>query len=115
MSANAARTRRYKARIAPRSDGGGASRIRWDKVARIALVVVLFLVLASYVKPALNVVNTWREAGVADQRVLELQAENDRLTQLREQLSNRASELREARRSGLVAAGEQSYKLEGLK
>ncbi len=57
MAATTVRTRRYRARVAPRSGPGGApaSRIQWDRVARIALVLVLFAVLASYVKPAINV------------------------------------------------------------
>ena len=39
---------------APRRGPGrpASSRIRWDKLGRVVLVIVLFVVLASYVNPS---------------------------------------------------------------
>ena len=117
MSATTATRRRYKARIAPRRAGGQrpASRIQWDRVGRIVLVLVLFAVLASYVNPTLELFHTWRDAGAAEQRLAELKAENQRLERRAEELKTPAAALREARKLGMVAEGEQAYVVKGLK
>jgi cell division protein FtsB len=110
-------TRRYRPRVAPREGGarGVASRIQWDKVGRVTLVIVLFLVLASYVRPAVSLYETWREAGAAEQRLTELKAENKRLQARSQELETPAAALREARKLGMVGAGEQAYVIKGLK
>ncbi|HKJ35091.1 MAG TPA: septum formation initiator family protein [Solirubrobacterales bacterium] len=115
MSTNAAT--RYRARIAPRKGGarGAASRIKWDKVGRVALVIVLFAVLASYVRPAISLFETWQEAGAAEERLVELKAENKRLQARSAELKTPAAALREARKLGMVGAGEQAYVIKGLK
>jgi cell division protein FtsB len=109
--------RRYKARVAPRSGAGRttASRIQWDRVGRIALVLVLFAVLVSYVKPVINLVDTWRESKAAEQRLQELQAENAQLEKRAKMLNTPAAAMREARKLGMVGPGEQAYKITGLK
>ena len=48
----AARKRRPAARSGP-------SRIKWDRVGRIALTVVLFAVLYSYLNPSIDFVKTY--------------------------------------------------------
>lgn len=78
-------------------------------------MLVLFAVLISYVKPVLNLVDTWRQAGVAEQQVAELKAENERLESRAAELKTPAAALREARKLGLVGAGEQAYVIKGLK
>ncbi|MGB2851150.1 MAG: septum formation initiator family protein [Solirubrobacterales bacterium] len=117
MSATTASRRRYKARIAPRKarGPGPASRIQWDRVGRIVLVLVLFAVLASYVNPTIDLFRTWRDAGAAEQRLAELQAENDRLERRAAELKTPAAALREARKLGMVGAGEQGYVIKGLR
>lgn len=80
----------------------------------MALVLVLFAVVASYVKPALNLFETWREAGAAEERLAELKRENDRLKARAKELKTPAAALREARKLGLVGAGEQAYVVKGL-
>lgn len=117
MSASTATRRRYKARIAPRQAGsrGPASRIQWDRVGRIVLVLVLFAVLASYVSPTIDLFRTWRDAGAAEQRLAELQAENDRLERRAAELKTPAAALREARKLGMVGSGEQAYVIKGLR
>ena len=53
----------HRYRVAPRNGrSGGGSRIRWDRLGRVVLVVVIFVVLASYVSPTLNVFDTWRDS-----------------------------------------------------
>jgi cell division protein FtsB len=108
--------RRYRPRIAPRRGGGRSSRsrIRWDKVGRVALVLVLFAVLAAYVRPVVNLVDTWRESRSADARLAELEAEKERLQRRANELKTPAAVVREARKLGLVGAGERAYVVKGL-
>src|SRR4029453_8321421 len=40
-----------------------ATRIDWDRLGRIVLVLVLFAVLLSYLGPTLHLVGTWRDLG----------------------------------------------------
>jgi cell division protein FtsB len=80
----------------------------------VALVLVLFAVLASYVRPIANLVETWRGAGTAEQRLAELSAENERLQRRADQLKTPAAARREAREQALVGPGEQAYVIRGL-
>jgi cell division protein FtsB len=117
VSATAVRSRRrYKARVAPRKGAGRTtgSRIQWDRVGRIALVLVFFAVLASYIKPTINLISTWREANAAEQQLNELQAENAKLERRAELLKTPAAAMAEARKLGMVGPGEQAYKISGL-
>lgn len=106
---------RYRARVAPRTSASRLSRVRWDRLGRIVLVLVLFAILISYVSPTLNVFETWRESNSAQSRLGELKAENANLARQAEALKQPAAETAEARKLGLVAAGEQGYVVDGLK
>ena len=90
------------------------SRIRWDRVGRWALLGVLGLVLYLYIGPTASWVSTWREAGQKREEVAKLRAENERLRERRDDLRRRSSLEREARRLGMVKAGERMYVVEGL-
>jgi len=90
------------------------TRIRWDRLGRWALIAVLGFVLYLYVGPAATWVSTYREAGRKRAEVAELKAENRRLRERRRQLRDPAALEREARRLGMVKAGERSYVIEGL-
>ena len=57
-----ARTRRTK------GAGMAATRIRWDRLGRWALIAVFAFVLYLYIGPAVNWVATYRKAGEARQR-----------------------------------------------
>lgn len=105
---------RYKARVAPRSSSR-ASRVRWDRLGRVCLVLVLFAVLVSYIGPTLHVFQSWRESKVAKTRLVELKAENERLTRQAKALDSPAATMAEARKLGLVGAGEQAFVVKGLR
>jgi cell division protein FtsB len=90
------------------------SRIRWDRVGRWALLGVLALVLYLYIGPATTWISTWKEAREKRAEVAELRTENERLRERRDALKRRSSLEREARRLGMVKAGEKSYVIEGL-
>ena len=90
------------------------TRIRWDRLGRWALVAVLAFVVYLYIGPAATWVSTYREAGRKRAEVAALKAENRRLRERRRELRDPEALEREARRLGMVRAGEKSYVIEGL-
>ena len=90
------------------------TRIRWDRVGRWALLFVLALVIYLYIWPARTWVSTWSEARHKRQEVAGLRAENVRLRARRDDLRLASALEREARRLGMVKAGERAYVIEGL-
>jgi cell division protein FtsB len=97
--------------------GGAATRaagIRWDRVGRVTLLVVLVGILALYVGPAHSWWVTWHEAKQRRAEVARLQAENARLREHVRALRDPAALEREARRLGMVRPGERSYVIRGL-
>ncbi len=87
----------------------GRTRIRWDRLGRWALIGVFALVLYLYIGPALNWVNTYREAGRQREAVAALRAENAKLRERKRTLTEKGALEREARRLGMVKAGEKAY------
>ena len=92
----------------------GPSRIRWDRIGRIALVLVLFGVLVSYLNPLVGLLEAWQGSKESQQQLVELKRENVELTQQLEDASSPATLEREARRLGMVKPGEHAYVVHGL-
>jgi cell division protein FtsB len=90
------------------------TRIRWDRLGRWALLFVLGLVLYLYVGPTHTWVSTWSEARQKRDEVATLRSENERLRAHRDELKRASALEREARRLGMVKAGERAYIIEGL-
>jgi cell division protein FtsB len=88
--------------------------IRWDRIGRWALIGVFALVLYLYIGPALTWISTYKEAGRQREAVAALRAENERLRARKAELSAPGAIEREARRLGMVKAGERAYIVEGL-
>ena len=91
-------------RAGPRS-AARASRVRWDRVGRVALTLVLAAVLFSYLNPAIDFVHTYRATTAAKAELHRLQAENTRLHHRVQSADDPAVLEREARRQGMVALG----------
>ena len=89
--------------------------IRWDRLGRWALIGVFALVLYLYIGPALSWISTYKETGRQRAQVAELRAQNDRLRERKKELTAPGALEREARRLGMVKAGERAYIVEGLK
>jgi cell division protein FtsB len=85
------------------------NRIRWDRLGRWALIAVFAFVLYLYIGPAVSWVSTYKEAKRQRAAVAELKAENHKLLERRKDLRDPAAVEREARRLGMVKAGEKSY------
>ena len=90
------------------------TRIRWDRVGRWALLFVLGLVLYLYIGPLRTWVSTWQEAKQKRQEVATLRAQNQQLRAHEDSLQRSSALEREARRLGMVKAGERAYIVEGL-
>jgi cell division protein FtsB len=90
------------------------TRVRWDRLGRWALIAVLAFVLYLYIGPAASWVATYRDAKSKRADVAALKAENRKLRERRRDLKDPAALEREARRLGMVKAGEKSFVIEGL-
>jgi cell division protein FtsB len=102
-----AQRRRLRRRVGP-------SRIRWDRIGRIVLVLVLFGVLISYLNPLVGLLEAWQGSKASQQQLVELKRENFELTEQLEDASSPATLEREARRLGMVKPGEHAYVVHGL-
>ena len=114
MATRAATAHSYRLRPSPRrTSARGSSRVRWDKLGRVLLVLVLFGVLASYVGPLMGLLGAWHEKGAAATELTQLRREHAALEKRGEQTKG-PDALNAARRLGMVALGERSYFIKGL-
>jgi cell division protein FtsB len=89
------------------------TRIRWDRLGRWALIGVFAFVLVLYVGPAARWVSTYRQAKQKRTEVAALKAENRSLRNQQASLEGASSLERQARRLGMVRAGEKLYVIAG--
>jgi cell division protein FtsB len=80
----------------------------------MALVIVLFCVLASYLNPLVNFVDAWRDSVAGKEQLAELQRENAELERRAAEAASPQVLQREARRLGLVREDERAYVIRGL-
>ncbi len=90
------------------------SRIRWDRLARWALLGVLVLIAYLYIGPTRSWIAAYAEAGDKREQVAELRERNQELRKRHRELQKAATLEREARRLGMVRAGERAYVVKGL-
>jgi len=83
-------------------------------VGRIALVLVLFGVMVSYLNPLVNLLNAWQGSKASQQQLTELKQEKAELTEELQEASSPATLEREARRLGMVKPGEHAYVVHGV-
>jgi cell division protein FtsB len=86
-----------------------AARIRWDRVGRWALICVFAFVLYLYIGPTRTWITTYAEAKRKRDDVAQLRSENERLRARRHQLQRAGAVELEARKLGMVKAGEKLY------
>ena len=102
--------RLYRARASRRR----RSRIDWDRLGRIALVLVLFAVLLAYLNPVVNLVDAWRDSHAERDNFAALAKENRELRERKAALADPETFEREARRLGMIEPGERSYVIRHL-
>jgi cell division protein FtsB len=91
-----------------------AARIRWDRVGRVALLLVLVGVLLLYVNPLRSWFSTLHESNARHAEVARLEHENAVLRHRQAELQNPRALEREARRLGMIRPGERPYVVSGL-
>jgi hypothetical protein len=99
-----------KTRPAARS---GPSRIKWDRVGRVALTLVLAAVLYSYLHPSIAFVKTYTGTTAAKAKLHDLLRENRQLHNRIQHSSDPIVVERAARAQGLVAEGETPIVVRG--
>jgi cell division protein FtsB len=89
-------------------------RIRWDRIGRVSLLVVLIVVAGLYVQQALAYLSVRGQAREQRSLVHNLQRQNAALARQQSSLRNPATVEREARELGMVRLGERPYVITGL-
>jgi len=107
--------RSYRIAPRPRARGRPKSRVKWDKLGRVVLVCVLFVVVALYVRPIMNFVDAWRTSKAEQATRSELAAQYHQLRRRSASLEQPDAIERAARRMGMVMSGEQPFAVTGLR
>src|SRR5258707_2769995 len=95
----------------PRPARGG---VRWDRIGRVGLLLVLGLILLLYIGPARSFYSTWQESHAKRDEVRRLTAEYTRLDARRRALGDPRTLEAEARKLGMVRPDERAFVLKGL-
>jgi cell division protein FtsB len=98
-------------RVIPRAPRG---RLRWDRVGRVALLVVLAVVAGLYVQHALAYLSARQQADRQQAIVRSLSHQNALLAKQQQSLGDPATIERDARALGMVRPGERPYVITGL-
>jgi cell division protein FtsB len=93
---------------------GRPPSIRWDRVGRVALLLVLIAIVGLYIGPSLSYFSAWRESKAREDVVAKLEREQERLKARRADLRNPRILEQEARRLGMVKPGETPYVIGNL-
>ena len=97
----------------PRRPSTGAA-VRWDRVGRIAMLVVLLALVYLYFGAARSFLSTYSEAQHRRGEVTQLERANAALRARRAALHSPSTLEREARQLGMVRPGERAYVIQGL-
>jgi cell division protein FtsB len=89
-------------------------RVRWDRVGRVSLLIVLCVVGGLYVQQGLAYLSARGQAGQQAAIVKQLKRENASLEAQQRSLNDTATILRDARALGMVRVGEHPYEMMGL-
>lgn len=88
--------------------------MRWDRVGRVALLLVLTIVAGLYVQHALAYVQARSQVDRQDAIVRSLERSNAHLLQEERSLRDPSTIALEARQLGMVRPGERGYVISGL-
>ena len=91
------------------SAGLKAGGIRWDRLGRVALLVLLGAILLMYVSPAKHWWESTRTAAAQSQELQHLEAENERLRERSELLEDPDTLELEARKLGMTRSDERAF------
>ena len=94
--------------------GDFAPHVRWDRIGRLALLLVAVLLVCLYINPLRTYLSTWQEARAKRTEVTQLQREHGALVSRARALRSSGSIETEARRLGMVKPDERAYVVRGL-
>jgi cell division protein FtsB len=89
-------------------------RVRWERVGRIGLLLVLAVVVGLYVEHALAYVSTRAQANAQQAIVDRLTRQNKALEAYQRSLDDPATIVRDGRALGMIRPDEQSFSVTGL-
>jgi cell division protein FtsB len=93
---------------------GLRGRVRWDRVGRVGLLVVVCVVAGLYVQRGLAYLSVRSQAGQQAAIVDQLKQSNANLRAQERSLNSPSTILRDARALGMVRVGEHPYEVTGL-
>jgi cell division protein FtsB len=113
-SARSASAGRRPQRARRSGASGRKNVIRWDRLARVSLLVVMAVIVASYIGPATKYVRAWKLSHATHTELTQLQTEHQQLKSRLKQLHDpRLIEL-EARKTGMARPDQKVYVIKGL-
>ena len=80
----------------------------WERLGRISLVLILFVILALYINPVVNFVDAWRDSRSESAQLAELKQENEELRNRAQTLEHSDAAELGARELGMVNPDERS-------
>ena len=80
----------------------------WERLGRIALVLVLFAILVLYINPVVNFLDAWRDSRAESAQLADLKGENRELRERATTLAEPDAAERGARNLGMVEPEERS-------
>ena len=103
-------------RVAARGDAARriGSRVRWDRIGRVGLLIVLCVVAALYVQQGLAYLNVRSQTNRQRAIVHQLTHANAVLRAQQRSLNDPSTIERDARALGMVRVGEHPYEVTGL-
>ena len=93
---------------------GLRDRVRWDRVGRVGLLVVLCVVAGLYIQQGLAYLGVRGQANRQRAIVRQLTHDNAALRAQQRSLGDTGTILRDARALGMVRPGEHPYEVTGL-
>ena len=113
-SLQSARSARGRRRVRTSAAVLEVGRVRWDRVGRLALALVLVALIYLYVTAGVRMFGTWQQSRHDRAAVNALEREHARLVRQRQALTGQPALEAEARQLGLMHTGEQPYVVSGL-
>jgi cell division protein FtsB len=89
-------------------------RLRWERIGRVALLIVLAVVAGLYIQRALTYLSVRGQTSQQQAIVNQLQRQNAKLIRQQNALNNPAAIAQAARALGMVRPGERPYAVTGL-
>jgi uncharacterized membrane protein len=94
--------------------GALGARVRWDRLGRVAMLLVLVALVYLYLSAGVHMLSTWRQSRHDSAAVATMEREHSALVHQRAVLTGAGTLETEARQLGMMKSGEQPYVISGL-